>query len=102
MNQLANLEQLNEMMASGSKMVLKFWADWCNPCKMVSPVLDQVEAECPGVSFLGVNVDEHPEVVQKFGIRGIPTIIIIDKGETQGIMAGVSPRERYLEAILGG
>ena len=59
--------------------IIKFYADWCAPCKRLSPKIEAMSNDFPNINFLEVNVDESPELVKKFGVRGIPHIVYIDK-----------------------
>jgi len=61
--------------------VLKFGAMWCAPCKAIEPSLKKLEAEHPGISFISVDVDEHPELAKKYRIRALPTVILLKDGK---------------------
>jgi thioredoxin 1 len=75
-------------------VVVDFWAPWCGPCRMVSPVLEQLASEMAGkATFVKVNVDDNPEVSQRFQIQGIPTIMIFKDGEPVDGLVGAAPKQ---------
>ena len=75
----ANFE---ELLGTGKPMVLDFWAEWCGPCRMVSPIIDELAQEYEGRVTIGkMNVDENDDVVGRFGIRNIPTILFFKDGK---------------------
>ena len=70
-------------------VLLDFWAEWCGPCKMIAPILDQIAAEYAGkVLVAKMNVDENPRTPMKFSVRGIPTLILFKNGQLQGQKIG--------------
>ncbi len=76
-------------------ILVDFWADWCMPCKALAPVIDELAAEFKGkVRFAKVNVDESPDTPGKFGIRGIPTLILFQNGKKVNELVGNQPKER--------
>ncbi len=71
----------NQLLTAEQTVLLDFWASWCGPCKMMSPVIDQAAQERPDVIVGKVNVDEQPELAARFGIMSIPTLIVLKNGE---------------------
>lgn len=83
-------QEFEEEVINGSKPALvDFWASWCGPCKMLSPVVDSVSEQYDGVDFYKVNVDEEPEIAREFGIMSIPTLILFKDGEMLDESVGV-------------
>jgi thioredoxin 1 len=87
---------------SSTPVVVDFYADWCPPCKMVSPTLEKLSTEYQGkVLFVKVNVDDEPELASKFGIMSIPTVIFFAKGEARDAIIGAVPAEAYRAKVEG-
>ena len=82
-------------------ILVDFWAEWCMPCRALAPVLDELATEFSGkVRFAKVNVDECKEIPAKFGIRGIPTLILFNEGKKVNELVGNQPKEK-IRALLG-
>ena len=83
-----------------SLLVVDFWAPWCGPCKLVSPVIDQLAFEFSGKAVFGkLNVDENPTVANIFGIQSIPTLIIFKDGEAVDGVMGALPKQQLISTI---
>jgi thioredoxin 1 len=98
----ANFEEL--VMNSDKPVVVDFWAEWCGPCRMIGPVIEEMATEYEGKAVIGkVNVDENPGVSAKFGVRNIPTILFVKNGEIADKSVGAVPKAQLtskLDAIL--
>ena len=81
-------------------VLVDFWATWCGPCRMLSPIVDEVASERPDVKVGKINVDEQQELAQQFGIMSIPALIVVKNGKIVHNVVGVRPKETIL-AMLG-
>ena len=89
-----------DVINSDIPVLLDFWAPWCGPCKMIAPVLEEVGAEFAGnVKVCTINVDENTDIAGRFGVRGIPTLMLFDKGEVAGTKVGALSKSDLLAFI---
>ena len=88
-----------EVMGSEQPVLLDFWAPWCGPCKMLSPVLDQIAQERPDIKVCKVNVDEEMELAQRYRVMSIPTLVVLDGGKVTGKAVGFRNKEEILKLI---
>lgn len=91
---------INDVLESGKPVVIDFWAEWCGPCRMVGPIIEELAAEYDGKVVIGkVDVDNNDEVTSKYGIRNIPTILFIKDGEIVDKQVGAAQRTALVEKI---
>ena len=89
-----------EVINSKGTILVDFWAEWCGPCKQLSPVLDDLATELSDkLTVAKVNIDQNPETPQKFGVRGIPTLILFRDGEAVATKVGSMPKSKLVEWI---
>jgi thioredoxin len=82
-----------DVLKSAEPVVVDFWAEWCGPCRMIGPALEEIAAEMQGkVKIAKVNVDENPNIASKFGIRSIPTLMLFKGGKLAGQKVGAAPK----------
>ena len=92
-----NFEQ--EVLQSAKPVLLDFWASWCGPCRMLSPVVDEVAEERTDVKVGKVNVDEQPELAGQFGVMSIPTLLVFEQGQLVRQAVGARPKAGVLDLL---
>ena len=92
-----NQSNFDEILAGDKPALLDFYADWCGPCRMVAPVIEEIAREHPEYVVGKINVDESPELAQKYGVFSIPTLAVVKDGRIAGRMSGAKPKEKILE-----
>ena len=88
-----------EVLQSEKPVLLDFWASWCGPCRMLSPVVDEVAEERGDVKVGKVNVDEQPELAGEFGVMSIPTLLVFEQGKLVRQAVGARPKASVLELL---
>lgn len=96
-----NKNNFDEIKNSGKTVLLDFYADWCGPCRMVSPLVDEIAEEKPQYIVGKINVDSEPELAQEFGVVSIPTLVVIKNGRIAEQAAGARPKQQILAMLEG-
>lgn len=88
-----------EVLGSDKPVLIDFWAAWCGPCRMLSPVVDEIAEEREDIKVCKVNVDDEPELASRFQVMSIPSLFVVKGGEITAQSVGVQPKEEILEMI---
>lgn len=100
---ITKLNSLNfdaEVMTGEKTVLVDFWADWCGPCRMLAPVIEEIDIKSGDkYKICKVNVDEAPDLAARFGIMSIPTLLIFKGGEITGTLIGVQPEEKIIAEL---
>ena len=88
-----------EVLQSTETVLVDFWASWCGPCKMLSPMVDQVAEERPDIKVCTINVDDEPELAGRFGVMSIPALKVFKNGEVVNESVGVQPKAKILAML---
>ena len=95
-----NYENFREEVLNSEKPVLlDFWAPWCGPCRMVSPILEEIAQERPDIKVVKVNVDEQPQLAAQFGIMSIPALMVVKEGRVVNQAVGARPKNAILSLL---
>ena len=88
-----------EVLNSDKPVLLDFWASWCGPCRMVSPIVDEIAAERSDIKVCKINVDEQPELAARFGVMSIPTLVVMRNGKVINQAVGARPKAQILAML---
>lgn len=89
-----------EVLKSDKPVIVDFWAEWCQPCKMLEPIINELASEYEGrVKFAKMNVDENTQIPSSFGIMSIPTVMIFKEGKPVTGLIGVQPKQTYQQSL---
>ena len=98
--QKLNQNNFNNAIANGTALV-DFYADWCGPCRMVSPIVDEISEERNDITVGKVNVDDEPELSQEFGVESIPMFVVLKNGKVVNQSSGAKPKAQILAMLEG-
>jgi thioredoxin 1 len=91
-----------EVLASPRPVVVEYWAQWCGPCRMVTPVLEEIAAEHAGtIDVVKVNIDENPRTAQRYRVLAVPTVSVFSGGEVVKQVLGARPKSAFLRDLAG-
>ena len=92
--------EFSEVVENAPLAMIDFWASWCGPCKMLSPVVDAIAEQYEGKALIGkINVDEEPDLARQFGVMSIPTVVFLKNGREFDRKVGVMPAEAFTEIL---
>ncbi|MBQ5759531.1 MAG: thioredoxin [Schwartzia sp.] len=92
-----NFEQ--EVLNAEGRVLVDFWADWCGPCRMLSPIIEEIAAEHDDMKVCKINVDENPSLAQQYNVMSIPMVIMFEKGKITGQTVGFQPKDFLLRSL---
>jgi thioredoxin 1 len=93
-----------DVIASEKPVLVDFWAEWCGPCRQIGPALEEINNELAGVDIVKINIDDNPDAPTRYGVRGIPTMILFKNGAPVATKVGAAPKSQlksWLEGELG-
>ncbi len=89
----------DEVLSSDKPVLVDFWAEWCGPCRMVSPIVDEIAEEEDGLKVVKLNVDENPNAARQYGVMSIPTLLVFKDGEPAKRIVGAKPKAALLSEL---
>ena len=98
MAEIVNQETFEAKIAAGT-VLADFFATWCGPCRMLAPILEEVEAEHPEITFVKVDVDEEPDLARAYDVTAVPTLILFKNGEAANTTVGLTPKDELEEFL---
>ena len=96
---VTDAEWQDEVLSSDKPVLVDFWAEWCGPCRMVGPIVDEIADEQAGIKVLKLNVDENPGAARQYGVMSIPTLLVFKDGEPAKRIVGAKPKAALLSEL---
>jgi len=96
---ITNANFKEEVLDSDKKVLVDFWAPWCGPCRMVSPIVDEIAEENSAIKVAKVNIDEQPQLASEYGVMSIPTLIVFENGEVADKAVGARNKSFILQML---
>lgn len=93
------MENLQRIFEENAKVLIDFYADWCGPCKMLAPIIEEIKNEVSDIKVVKINVDENQEIAAKFGVRSIPTLVFVKDGKIAKQSVGFRPKKDILQML---
>jgi thioredoxin 1 len=98
-NPVTDAQWQDEVLSSDKPVLVDFWAEWCGPCRMVSPIVDQIADEQDGLKVVKINIDENPAAPRQYGVMSIPTLLVFKDGEPAKRIVGAKPKGALLAEL---
>ena len=96
---VTDAEWQDEVLSSDKPVLVDFWAEWCGPCRMVSPIVDEIADEQDGLKVVKINIDENPAAPRQYGVMSIPTLLVFKDGEPAKRIVGAKPKGALLSEL---
>jgi thioredoxin 1 len=90
-----------DVIASEKPVLVDFWAEWCGPCRQIAPALEEINNELAGVEIVKINIDDNPDAPTRYGVRGIPTMILFKNGAPVATKVGAAPKSQLKSWLEG-
>ncbi len=97
---IEDAKEFDQLLKDEKAVFVDFYADWCGPCKMLAPVVEELSGEIPDVTFVKVNVDDNPELAERYGVMSIPNLIGFKNGEVAAQTVGFQPKAALERTVL--
>lgn len=95
-----DVKEFNALLSGDTPVLVDFWAEWCMPCRMLAPVIEQLSERYAGrLTVAKINIDEHPDMAEQYRVQSIPTVLLFDKGRLAATEIGLRPLDVYTRAI---
>ena len=98
-NPVSDAEFESVVLKSSEPVLVDFWAEWCGPCRQLSPIIDEISTELTSLKVTKLNIDQNPDAPTRYGVRGIPTLMIFKDGKVIGTKVGALPKSKLIEWI---